>query len=262
MPTIVRPAPSSSNSVPEIQRAQKQLQDNLSRVNERLRGYDYTLTHGTELLVEKPVSYTVSKALAVRSYDTTTGTEGLPVSGVTVREVTPTTLGITANFTAPFGVLHLNRTSNMPIAHNSVTTRTAIQWSAVAKQYGTAASWVTGANTRATFSVPGRVQVSTDLLLFNTAAGGYRETYWLKNGVTTSYYGYDLTPGGTFAATSGTGELDVVAGDYIELYCFQNQTAVAALDVIGAAAQPIQGIVRYIDPPVTAAYRVTLLLLD
>ncbi len=98
MPELVRPSLPAKLTVEELRRAIKLTSDNISRVNERLRGWDYTLTHGTELLVEKPVGYTVNKAIAVRTYDETLGIEGPPVVGLTVREATPTTLGITAIF--------------------------------------------------------------------------------------------------------------------------------------------------------------------
>jgi hypothetical protein len=95
---LIRPSLPANASVEEIRRAIKLTSDNISRINERLRGWDYELTHGAELLVEKPVNYVVTKALAVRSYDLTTGAEGLPVESLTVREVTPTTLGLTAYY--------------------------------------------------------------------------------------------------------------------------------------------------------------------
>jgi hypothetical protein len=119
---IVRPALPANASVEEIRRAIKLTNDNLSRVNERLKGHVYTLTHGVELLVEKPVKYTVTKAVAGASFDPTTGGVGLPVESLTVREVTPTTLGITARYAPPPGECVAYRSA----AYAGLTTGTSV----------------------------------------------------------------------------------------------------------------------------------------
>lgn len=211
------------------------------------------LVHGEEETFSvgfKPIGVYALKSEAVDDG------ERYAVSALDWRIVDDATIGVTARYAAPSGHVVVEKTANMSVAHNA---RTAMQWSAVKYQEGTAISWSSGANTRLTFSQPGRVQLSTDIILYDTAAGGHRETYWLKNGVTANYLGYDLTPGGVYAGTSGTGDITVASGDYVELYLYQNQTAIAALNVLGGAPNPPQGIVRYVAPPLTATNTVTLL---
>ena len=197
MPELIRPAVPTALSKEEVQRVFRLTNDNLGRVNERLRGYDYALTHGVELQVEKPVSYTVSKALAVRSYDESTGAEGLPVESLTVREVNATTLGITARFAPPYGVISIERTTNLAITN---ATLTAVQFSSASVQTG-GLSWTSGANTRLVCAHAGTIAV-TSRYAFDTAGAGYRQCYINRAGVT-SYFAESLIPGGSYAGASG-----------------------------------------------------------
>ncbi len=228
---------------------------------------DYKFVHGAELQIKNPlgdipkgISAVRCQGLEVDSSGKTTGkfydldVDTLRWRAVQTQPGQPQRIGVTVLFSPPFGSIDVQRTSNFSVAYNSAT---AMQWTSVLKQYGTTLSWSSGANTKVTCSAAGRVSVSTDLVLYDTAAGGWRETYWKKNGAA-PVYGYDLTPGGVYAATSGSGEVDVSVGDYFELYLFQNQTAAVALNALASSANPIQGIIRYISPPSTATGRVTL----
>lgn len=248
MADITRPEFLRSTTLGEHLRWQKHTTDNIDRIN-----------------APKPF---ISLARTVSSLTVPTGTITLvPFDTVQLSQgnaptwsaAEPDTLTISEggvwhfnyvlNWDTPVsGTLVAERTSNMSVAYAS---RTAMQWSAVGYQEGTGISWSSGANTRLTFSRAGRVLLATDLILYDTAAGGWRETYWLKNGSTVTYISYDLTPGGTYAGTSGYAELLVAAGDYVELYLYQNQTAAVALNALGTATNPLRAFARYIDSGVS-----------
>jgi len=127
------------------------------------------------------------------------------------------------------------------------------QWNGVIHQVGTNLTWSSGANTKVTCVMAGLVEVSFQIL-FASAAGGYREAYAIKNAAVGPYPAYDLTPGGTFAGMSSTGQYLVAAGDYLTTNVFQNSGGAlntdAAVDAMCAS---------YVAPDPATTARVTLL---
>lgn len=244
MADITRPEFLRSTTLGEHLRWQKHTTDNIDRIN-----------------APKPF---ISLARTTASLSTTSGTISfIPFTDIqqsqgnapTWSADDPTSLYISEDGvwqldynmhwdTPTSGAITVKRASNMTATYN---TPTPMQWSAIDSQEGSGITWSSGANTRLTFARAGRVMLSTDLILYNTSAGGYRESYWCKNGDMASVFGYDLTPGGVYAGTSGTGEITVVAGDYLELYLFQNQTAAVDLSVLGTTANPLRGTARFVD---------------
>ncbi len=263
MPELVRPSLPAKLTVEELRRAIKLTSDNISRVNERLRGWDYTLTHGTELLVEKPVGYTVNKALAVRTYDETLGVEGPPVVGLTVREVTPTTLGITAiyeaNHTQPFA--RLNKAGTQSISSGGAA-GTAINW-----DIGSSSISSDGVISLASSS---RVAVSqAGLYLFNgnvAYAGnvtGTRVVMFASNGSATftgpdGSRGYTQDPAVTLDGSSlaASAMFTLGAGEYVEMFAYQNSGG--ALNITTTTQLQVARLRNDSAP----SYLVTILLLD
>ena len=160
------------------------------------------------------------------------------------------TIGVTVSYAPPLGYCRASSSVNVSIPHNALTSVTLN----AAEQSGNT-SWVVGSPTLITCAVAGRVSVGMSGL-YDTAAGGHRDGYILKNNAPPPYYAYDVTPGGSYAAVNGSDEVDVVAGDYFVFKANQNQTAVAALNLI---ASTISFRVRYVAPPSTAQNTVTLL---
>ncbi len=98
MVDIKRPEFLRGNGLQELLRWNKHTTDNIDRLKDRFTGHVFTLTHGVEMEVPSPVAYTVTRGIACASYVVGTSTVGLPVESVAVRQISSTTLGITAYF--------------------------------------------------------------------------------------------------------------------------------------------------------------------
>jgi len=73
-------------------------------------------SHDVELVVPKPVTYAVTKALAVRSWDVAADAPGATVASVTAREISSTQLGITVQYAPPLGAITLTRTTKAVVS--------------------------------------------------------------------------------------------------------------------------------------------------
>jgi hypothetical protein len=262
MAEIIRPSLPKTLSLAEIKQALKLTNDNLSRLNERLRGWDYTLVHGTELLVESPVPYQVTKAYAVRAVDPTTNLDVTTPTSVLVRQVTPGVLGITVQYAPPLGMVDIRRNALQSFANNTIV---PVQFDTQESAPGGTApapsgslSWAIGVPDRIVCAVTGYVLVKANLN-FDTSAAGLRVAWLQKNGVNTTRWGeYIFTPAG-FVGTGTVAEIPVVADDYLQLAGYQNSGG--ALNVLnGTESARFQA--RYVAPDPATTYRCTLCFLD
>jgi hypothetical protein len=121
------------------------------------------------------------------------------------------------------------------IAHNSLV---AIQWQSVVGGYNDL-GWALGTSTRipCPSSADGRYQVTFTGQLA-AAAGGFRYTELLKNG-TTSQPGLFVPGDASLVAwLATTWEVQMVAGDYLEIRLYQNKTSVGVLNLDVAGDSP------------------------
>ena len=226
------------------------------------REKELNLAHGIEIPCANPLDVPIRGVYALRCDGLTLDSLGAPTGSVYDLD-TPTiswrpnpssTSGgvlVKAVYPAPVGACRVKTTIDVSIPKGVPT---EIAWNA-ATQNGDI-SWVVGTPTKVVCAVAGIVSVGYGLL-YDTAAGGYRESAALLNSSAASYYAYDLTPGGTYAGVSGNDEITVAAGDYLTLTAYQNQTAAAALNLLSAINIP-HFAVRYVAPPSNTVGRVNL----
>lgn len=217
----------------------------------------YDLTHGTEKKIPNPLKTRPVGIYAVRAAAINGGTR-YAIDSFDWRFVDsgdpkqPQQIGVTAVYAAPLGIIQAVRATAQSIADN---TQTAVQWSS-ATQLGSL-SWVSGSNTRITVAAAGKVQ-STHTIGFNTAAAGYRQAWVRRSGDTAQNLADVFAVGGNYVGICGTETLDVVVGDYLEVFVLQNSGA--PMNLLPTANRILHE-VRYVAPPSTAQNTVTLLIL-
>lgn len=123
--------------------------------------------------------------------------------------------------------------------YNTINSTAAIQWQSVVGGYN-GLGWAVGTPSRipCPSGAGGRYQV-TFTGIFAAAAGGFRYSGLAKNG-TFVQSGSSTLGDATLTAWMGSGfEVQMVAGDYIEVWLYQNRTAGTALnlDVSGETPQ-------------------------
>lgn len=195
------------------------------------------VTQNTELVIKNPFSDTVK-----------------PIGIVPIASDSPYTLeswrynyktngdlGVTFNFGVSPSYLFLTRNANQSIADVSDV---SIQWTTAQANSGVF-SWATTPNpSRIAVTNAGRYAFSYTMAFAGNATG--KRMAWLsKNGViagTASRYAqHDLPNNGAGEPwlVSGTAEIDLASGGYVELYCRQNSGG-GFLDALGNAAEEVQ----------------------
>lgn len=112
--------------------------------------------------------------------------------------------------------IRVHRTATQSMTNN---TRLAITWQAAA--YQTGITWSSGTNpTRITVNVTGLYLLAANIKFANVV-GGRRGVGWKKNGGATNW---DIQnhPGNGVDTVNGIEIIDLVSGDYIEVFGFQN----------------------------------------
>lgn len=238
MADIIRPGLPTKLTLEQVKQALKLTSDNISRLNERLRGWDYTLQHGTELLVESPVPYQVTKAYAVRAVDPATNLDvTLPVSTL-VRQVTPGVLGITVQYdmqhTQP--QLALLGTTNQSVPNNAAAPYTTVIYEATESSRGSVIAYNAG-----TFSVSeaGSYQIMWSAPWEPGATYTDCET-WIRfdpNGTFIDLYGYQQAKAAlTDANWQSCGALiRMSAGAQFQIKAYQTNAATLARTLRGTA---------------------------
>jgi hypothetical protein len=256
MPTLVRPALPAKLDLPEIHRAFRGVQDNLARVNDRLRPWAYDLVHGVELEVESPVPYIVTGAVAVASVNADTGDAELPVQALTVRQISPGVLGITAQFAPPTGVCSAYRDAAHSLANgaNTVVPLDAAGFESGALEFDSV-------NTGILCAQPGYVQINAELEFSASAAGTARRMFVAKlGGSSTEVWAREAgAPSAVVTAFSGSGLIEVEVDDVIQLAGFQDSGGALALTVTQRRCKLDA---RYVAPPANYEARVSLIFLD
>lgn len=228
---------------------------------------EYLLQHGVETRIKNPLSRG-NKTIPVRGLYAVRCVGVEMINGKPTRKLyslsTPridwriadsssSILLVTAHYPPPFGSMTVRRTTDQSINDDS---ETAIQWGSVEYSEGNNTSWSSGSNTRITFSAPGRVSVFQQAQFYTSAGGTVRQARVLLNG-SGEPYAKCVMPNGAYAGLAGADEITVAAGDYIELWVYQNSGG--ALDIL-AAGDPDRAAMtaRYIAPSSATAGRVTL----
>lgn len=242
----------------EIKQVVKQLNDNIGRINERLQPYTYSLQHGVELLVEKPVGYRVRQAIATSSLDAATGQQGAAVTSLQVRELDGGgTLGITAYYdlrhTEPF----YERSASLPQNVVRATLQTLV-FDTLRDTRGSGISYNAGTFTLAeagTYIIGAKIywQSATytqSELIINAAGRRYSDDY-----ITNSTDGPIITAEAT---------AKLAAGDTVTIQAFHNNAALvdrtANGDTTIGRATSVRITRLYNDS--TPTYDVSMLLLD
>lgn len=142
----------------------------------------------------------------------------------------------------PVGAISVARDSEQVVADD---TSPAVQFESEEYRLGSKMSWSASSNTRITFAAAGRVSVGYQAL-FDSAANGRRLARVAKSSSSEWYAVADI-PGGSFAGLNGSDEIDVSAGEYIELIVYQNSGG--NLSVLASGNQRAALRARYVDAP-------------
>lgn len=257
-----------------MRRVVKQLNDNVSRVNERLTPYTYRLQHGVEREVEKPVGYRVTQAMATRCIDANTGQQAGPVTSLQVRELDGgTTLGITAYYDLKHTEPYMQRRSstNLSVPNLAAAPYTTVTFDQLLASSGTAISYSAGVWT---FNEPGRYHIHFNYRWEPGVTNWTDHEIWYQSpgGVQVNAgYTQALQPSsskdviGQFVATPRIPPTDIDGTlNKFEIKAYQaNATAVARL-LLGTAGGAIYShiIVQRLYNESTPTYDVSMLLLD
>lgn len=147
--------------------------------------------------------------------------------------------GVTMYFKQPKTNIFLTRNANQSIADSM---NTAIVWTTANIQDGKGLTWVSGTNpSRVTCSIPGTYLFSyTGAYESNVA--NLREFWISKNGViagtATRFATNILINSANIFQCTGSTPLSLVAGDYVELWTFQNSAG--ALNALGNGTSEVQ----------------------
>lgn len=121
--------------------------------------------------------------------------------------------------------IRVHRTAVQSMANNA---RTPLSWQAASYQQGIA--WSSGTNpTRLTVSVSGIYLLAANVKFANVV-GGRRGVGWRPNGGSTAW-DMQLNPGNGVDTLNGVELIDLVAGDYIEVYGYQSSGG--AINTVG-----------------------------
>lgn len=223
----------------------------------------YDFVHGVEQIIKSPLGVMPSGVSDVRCRGVTVDSAGKPTGAfytlgvarldwrpVQSRPGEPIRVGVTAYFAPPYGDISIERTTNQAI--NSAAS-TAVQWESSSRELGDL-SWDSGANTKIVCASAGRVGIH-HLIPWASAAAGLRDTSVRLTGAGGQYYGEVVAPGGNFVILLGYAELNVVAGDYIEAYAYQDSGA--PLNITASTSRCYMS-ARYVAPTVGTRGRVTL----
>jgi hypothetical protein len=207
---------------------------------------DEPLTHGVEYLLRNPLRSSSKPIgfLPLLAFDD----KGAPaeLAGPPGLDLTRDDglIGVTCRFAAPCGAVTAYRNTAQSIA---TATPTAVSFAGTESTEGSAITWVSSAPTRLTFSRPGRVFVCHENIFNIVAAGTYRLHAVCINAATGILRAYDYDSGTAYAGLTGSDEITVAEGDYIESYVAHDRGANLDVCAFGDATRS-RLTARYVGP--------------
>lgn len=228
-----------------------------------------TLIHNTEYLFQNPLKTTPVGFTPIIAFDS--NRVAVPTPQCTLNNSrTDGLTGITARFASPPGVVDLLRSTAQSI---SSTASTPIQWTSdelsVALTGTTATSGAFSYDYTTTSGSPAvnsKINCSAAGFVLVNASGGFaanstglREFWLVKNNATTPRWAdtlYQSPPVTTDIRFNLSAVIQVAAGDYLQLYCYQDSGG--ALNTLAGTVLRFQA--RYLNAPITYSANVTGIL--
>jgi len=256
---INRPGIIVRNVIDELKRWTKHSSENTERINNKfyeLPAAYQTFTHGTQQEVPNPFYPSVPTGFLV------TNTSASTSPSISFTPVTRSGFcGITANFARPAGVVDLLRAATQSIPS---ATSTPIQWTSdelsLTLVGTTATSGAFSYDYTTTTGTPptnSKITCLSSGFVLVTASGGFaanatglREFWLVKNNATTPRWAdtlYQSPPVTTDIRFNLSAVIQVTAGDYLQLYCYQDSGG--ALNTLAGTVSRFQA--RYVDVPTT-----------
>lgn len=168
--------------------------------------------------------------------------------------------GLTVQFAPPRGAVDLLRNAVQAFTANTVT---PIQWDTrVATDSGslscdiTTTSGTPAVNSRVVCAAAGKISFFGNIGL-NSVAATQRAGAVIKNNDNSVRWGNWIYEQGGFYGTSFSGEIDVIAGEYVNMYAY---SAAAGSQTFGGPAFVTRMSARYIAPPLNYSALVTGIL--